>query len=380
MPTEMDAALGKILAGVADALDISDSQFDEAKRHYEAIGGWLSQDESPIAHLRPVVYAQGSFKLGTVVRPVGGGDEYDVDLVCELKNLNHNQVSQAQLKDMVGSRLKSHKSYKAMIEEKNRCWRLEYADSTQFHVDIIPALPDMDLIGVKGLVDARYIAEAILITDRELSSWQRSNPQGYCEWFMDRMRVRFIEAKNMLAESLRANVEDVPNHKVKTPLQRAIQILKRHRDIMFKDDQDRNPISIIITTLAAHAYDNERDLPTALMNIARGMEQHIERRGSIPWVVNPVDPGENFADKWQKHPDREVAFRSWLGAVRSGLVQALQVRDVDEMVSSLKPQFGEDLIRKLASKVLPSGLAVKAARPASVPHIKIQNPTPPWRK
>jgi hypothetical protein len=36
---------------------------------------------------------------------------------------------------------------------------------------------------------------------------------------------------------------------VKTPLQQAVQILKRHRDMMFADDPEHKPISVIITTL-----------------------------------------------------------------------------------------------------------------------------------
>lgn len=42
-------------------------------------------------------------------------------------------------------------------------------------------------------------------------------------------------------------------------LQRIVQILKRHRDIMFNGDEDK-PISIIITTLASRAYRGETNL------------------------------------------------------------------------------------------------------------------------
>lgn len=61
----------------------------------------------------------------------------------------------------------------------------------------------------------------------------------------------------LLAESVRA----VPKYQSnKTPLQRAVQILKRHRDIMFAGDEDK-PVSIIITTLAAKAYQEKVRLP-----------------------------------------------------------------------------------------------------------------------
>ena len=47
--------------------------------------------------------------------------------------------------------------------------------------------------------------------------------------------------------------DDIPDALVRTPLQRAIQIMKRHRDVRFNAhrDQKHNPISMIITALAA---------------------------------------------------------------------------------------------------------------------------------
>jgi hypothetical protein len=53
--------------------------------------------------------------------------------------------------------------------------------------------------------------------------------------------------------------EDVPTYELKTPLQRAIQLLKRHRDVMFVDNLDVAPISMILTNLAGHAYGGEAE-------------------------------------------------------------------------------------------------------------------------
>ena len=52
------------------------------------------------------------------------------------------------------------------------------------------------------------------------------------------METEFNSVRKFLAESRQAQVEDVPEYKVKTPLQQAIQILKRHRDIMFVKDAE----------------------------------------------------------------------------------------------------------------------------------------------
>ena len=94
----------------------------------------------------------------------------------------------------------------------------------------------------------------------------------------------------LLAESVRA----VPKYQSnKTPLQRAVQILKRHRDIMFAGDEDK-PVSIIITTLAAKAYQGEGSITEALQTILIHMDKYIlnefdpQSGKTIKKVENPV--------------------------------------------------------------------------------------------
>ena len=195
--------------------------------------------------------------------------------------------------------------------------------------------------------------QAIAITDNTLpnysrlnTDWPRSNPRGYAEWFKLQMKIQFENLRMAMAESFRAGIEDVPEYKVKTPLQRAVQILKRHRDIMFTQDQDHKPISIIITTLAAHAYNNEPDLLEALTNIVNSMPQYIQNTHGVSWVPNPVNPLENFADKWREYPEKEQNFRHWLQQVNNDLIAALQSRDIWAIGGSLKSGLGEKIINE----------------------------------
>ena len=64
---------------------------------------------------------------------------------------------------------------------------------------------------------------------------------------------------------------------------------------MFKDDKNAKPTSIIITTLA-RAYNGEPDLYSALNSILSQMGELVNTKN--PRVPNPVDPGEDFADRW----------------------------------------------------------------------------------
>lgn len=124
--------------------------------------------------------------------------------------------------------------------------------------------------------------------------------------------------------------------KDKTILQRIVQILKRHRDIMFKDDEDK-PISIIITTLAARAYKGETSLIEGLYNVINSMEKYISKdyyRDCL--VTNPVNEDENFADKWSIYPNRKNNFFRWLNKVKL---------DMDNIINSTGIQLKENVGR-----------------------------------
>jgi hypothetical protein len=58
------------LTKIAESLDIPDSSYEEATLKYEEVALWLSRDDSELAKYAPDIYPQGSFRLGTVVRPI----------------------------------------------------------------------------------------------------------------------------------------------------------------------------------------------------------------------------------------------------------------------------------------------------------------------
>ena len=351
-----------LLEAIAEALDIPESYFELAVKRYESIGEWLERDGSIVAQYNPLIYPQGSFQLGTVTKPISDKEEYDLDLVSELSILK-NSISQADLKKMVGHEIKFYASahhMKSPVKEGKRCWTLHYADDVQFHVDILPAIPDAvefkQFLESRGVELSSWLDFAIAITDKTLpnynridSEWPRSNPKGYAEWFRSRMQTRFDAIRKSLMER---QVNDVPEYKVKTPLQRSIQILKRHRDIWFNKNQSvygkkAKPISIIITTLAAHAYDNEIDLQQTLLKIVTEMPRHIEYyNNGAALIRNPVNPLENFADKWREYPIQKTCFMEWLKQAQYDLTQALELSDIQSVGKSLKPYLGEQVINE----------------------------------
>ena len=348
----------RMLEHLSESLDISEFRFKEAEERYQAVGKWLERNDSIVEEYNPAIYTQGSFRLGTVIKPTTDEEKYDIDLVCQL-DLTKNQISQKQLKDMVGIEIKDYvraNNMKHPAKKTRRCWTLEYADETQFHMDILPCIPDSDafkLILKSRGIPGSITEHAIAITDNTLpnydninENWLSSNPKGYSEWFKERMKIQFEARRMILAESIRAKAEDVPDYKVKTTLQRAVQILKRHRDIMFEKTPDDKPISMIITTLAAHAYNNEADLYDALDSVIKGMPNYIQTQNGSPWIPNPVNPDENFADKWKENPKKELNFRKWLAQVEVELVSAFNETGIHKVADRLKPAFGDQAVNE----------------------------------
>lgn len=348
--------LDELLRAIAESLDIPQHLYEDAVLKYEDVGAWLASEDSELQNYSPEIYPQGSFRLGTMIKPLTDKDEYDIDLVCCLK-IEKESVTQRLLKQMVGDRLKKRKDIGQILEPGRRCWTLNYRG--QFHMDVLPAIPNKERPPV-----------AILLTDRDLVRWQKSNPIAYAAWFYDCMRVIFEEKRAALAKSYQVNVEEVPEWQVKTPLQRAVQILKRHRDFHFQNDQDNKPASIIITTLAAKAYRNQGDLYDALVEMIRDMPRFIESRDGKWSVANPVDPEENFADKWNENLERHRAFFAWLKKLREDFSSAIQAGSLDEAAKALSPALGRDTITKAtrALGIISGGLhALRTASSDNVP-------------
>ena len=91
--TDREKLLDNYLLNIAENLDISATMREKAERSYRTVGEWLGDcDTTSDVKIMP----QGSFYLGTVIRPVSDADEYDIDLVCLLKNAAF--MSEAEIK------------------------------------------------------------------------------------------------------------------------------------------------------------------------------------------------------------------------------------------------------------------------------------------
>ena len=359
---------------IVATLDIPESAYEKVEKRYKDLGEWFGRAEAKCSKFDPHVYPQGSFRLGTVVRPLNDDDEYDLDLGCRLRRgITRSSHTQKQLKHLVGADMEDYRRARGIeskMEEKHRCWRLQYADELNFHMDTVPSIPE-ESQRVRTLVEAMVksgsasgLAENVMrfagaITDNRLPSydlispdWKISNSEGYALWFESRMRLAMALLENRAKEASVAKVDDLPARKWKSPLQQVVQILKRHRNVMFSEDPDGKPISIILTTLSALAYQGEQDVVSALERVLTDMGNYV--RSSTPRVPNPVNPSEDFADKWADPKHRnlnlEAKFWQWLKQARADFVSIGQSRDAEFIAEQAIKNLPQHLTRRISRK------------------------------
>lgn len=342
------------------AIDVPESAYEKAEMRYKDLGGWFERDESRCSDYSPHVYPQGSFRLGTVIRPVGKDGDYDLDLGCRLREgVEKSTHSQRDLKHLVGDDLEAYRQARRIqqgLEEKHRCWRLVYADDLSFHMDVVPSIPEdqrgrgmlkeaMVRHGLQDVLAENVSNHAGAITDDRLSTysqispaWRVSNSEGYALWFEARMKL----AQPILEKRAAARIDELKPWKWKSPLQQVVQLLKWHRDTMFQKNPDSKPISVIITTLAGHAYTGEEDVETALAGVLERMDHFVNH--SAPRVPNPINPSEDFADKWPdpayQHLRLEENFRLWLAKAREHFMTVATTRDPALLEKTAREAFG----------------------------------------
>lgn len=327
---------------IATEIEISETQAEKAKESYEAVGNYLNNN---IKQYDVRIFPQGSFMLGTVIKPISDKDEYDIDLVATIDN---KFTSAKDLKNIVGDVLKTSDRYSEKVEEGKRCWTIQYSESANYHMDILPTMKS----------DTYFQNKKLIMTHKEDENsdyeFRQTNPEAYYDWFVKRME----EEKKKLTEeyAIRNKIEivEVPEYKIKTTLQIAIEILKRYRDIKFKDTPDIKPISIIVTTLMARIYTGKENVYELIEKFSKEYVLYLEKdeNGNV-LIQNPVNENENFADKWLSNPERKEAFFKFMDDLKYDLVtnKVLLEGNIREQTDAYKKLFGENMVNNVYENI-----------------------------
>jgi hypothetical protein len=316
--------LDDLLYEICEELQLSRSRHQQVQERYESLTRVLESDESPFKFYRPLIYPQGSMRLGTTVHPLRG--PHDLDFVLQLSR-SHHEIKPMTLLFTLFNYLKGNGVYGSMVSLKNRCVRIEYAN--EFYMDILPACLNLEA----G-------ANCIKVPDRQLQEWKDSNPIGYAEWFTRKSQVALLKV-------IMARAVPVPHPQSvqeKHPLQLVVQLFKRWRDIYYKNRQDVAPISIVLTTLAAKHYKGDDCINTALANIVNCICEEIagaEAAHQRVWICNPANPREDLSERWSND---HAAYNAFTEGMRNLQRQwNLVLTKSVNINSELERLFGEEV-------------------------------------
>jgi hypothetical protein len=345
------------LLRAAHQMSLSEAQYALICERYEQLQGILAAATNPLlreAH----IFVQGSMRLKTTIKPAPGAEgamaTIDADAVVWLP---HAQGASAQdVLKAIEDRFRAGTRVTAPIEQLRRGIRIIYSDENPgFHIDITPArcVPGNGAGRGEG---------GLQVPDRELG-WKASSPLPYANWLsaaadQDIRLANLTELAKRQVVFAEASQDPLPDYEDYTdanPLRATIKLIKRHRDewAIRHDKEATRPISAVLTTLAAAAYAEvaaeSRLRPyrpiEAIMAIVDRMPNFISHGTAGYEVCNPTDPGENFAEKWNR-PGREgegyrAAFSHWHAEARDDV--RLGLRDLGSTTAfteAMSERFG----------------------------------------
>lgn len=324
----------ELLARIAQELELNPARKARMEDAYAKVLEVLKKDEKFFTDLEIELYAQGSVRIKTTVKPFKR-DDFDLDTVLHIYDL-HDKYDPEKIYNALVRVIEDDPYLKTICEKKDRCIRLNYKDD--FHIDILP-----------GCMVTPEDRERIAIPEKKLKSWSSGNPKGFATWFLEKSKSPETYLLKSFSETLikaEVEAEPLPENDLyeKTPLQRSVQLVKRYRDIYFENRENRVS-SIVITTLMGMYYNGEESIYDTIDNILShiklGYDQAIQK-GKRFRVLNPVDNQEDFTDSWtQANYDSFYAFIDDLYAKWERLKQKFD-KSGDEYIKL----FGEGLYKQ----------------------------------
>ncbi len=362
-------------------LELSPENQAAAQWRYQELGRHVARTMG-IGETDAHVVVQGSMRTQTTIAG-DGREKFDLDIVVKLcgakfEGLKHSeeffQNFGAALHGIEGA---------GEPRPKNRCWRLQYPGEP-FYFDVTPAIP---------------LSEEIIGTDLrvrdEKKLWSPSNPEEFADWFCTIANKRFVFQERMVKSAIaldeaRTTVDPLPQTKVPLDdiLRRLVQLVKLHRDRHYKNlpeaRGDARPISVILVTLATHAYNEmvtkERGSYSSAIEVALEvidrMPRFIRRVNELAFVDNPALPGkagENFADRWNSDGGlRAKEFKTWHTQLVDDLEALFSEEYSKRSEGRVRAIFGEPGVRawkdsQPKSAILSGLLATAPSQPRTQP-------------
>jgi len=246
---------------------------------------------------------QGSFRQGTIIKPVDSDLDFDVDLLFEMKPVEGWEPADYPLK--LANEFRKLERYKDKVDTrgKTRCVTIDY--ESDFHIDMVPAIT---------LAGGQQV-----IMNKTTNAYEATDGDGYAKWF-DRQNA--ITGKKHLTK--------------------VVRLLKYIRDSQGSFEVK----SVLLTTvvggriLSTDVQSRDYpDLPTAFLTIITRLDQYLQANPNMPIVVNPVLPSEDFNRKWNQA--QYSKFREKIHEYAQAAGEAYHELDEAKSLKKWKKIFGD---------------------------------------
>ena len=341
----IQSTLDILLADIAIRVQLSQPAHDQAVRRYEEISEWIEREGSPLAGMVELFYPQGSTATGTTIASRVTNDEYDLDVVVQVRvppTWSADDVLDAlfnAIRGAVGS------PYHKMVRRRPRCVTVSYAD---MHLDLIP------MERRPGTPER----ESDLFHHKEGSSPSSGrcvvNSFGFAEWFNGKTAdagvfgLTFAERARAYQLALaKADADPVPEQEAASEKSLPViglQLMKRWRNVQYQDRTNGRPPSVMMAKFAAERAGETDNLADELLRQATHMRDQFhqaEMNGSLIHVVNPACSQDVLSDRWPaNHSDQRQFLADLEEFIRT--VQRLRGdHGLDELRRELAALFGE---------------------------------------
>ena len=223
-------------------------------------------------------------------------------------------------------------------------------------MDVLPAIPDIDVGAQRHPADRPRLARVAALEPDRLS------PTGSTADAQEFLRLASERGCQAHGRGRRSSGRSRPRCSAPCRPSSATATCTS------TDSPKDRPASIIITTLAARAYTGRRHLYEVLADVTAKMPDLVEVRNGL-WVANPVQPEENFADRWRSHPGRAQRFFEWMEQVQHDVTGYGADRGVDRILKKLAETFGQDRANRAGERLrhrdaAPASAGCSASAPA----------------
>ena len=280
---------------LTDEVNLSQNRLDRLETSVGAVNDYLKDSLAGYQKMEQ----QGSYALGTLIKPMDDNNEYDVDIQV-MMNPNPKWEPEDYVNEVFKT-LQGNKNYVDKLRLKTRCATIDYAGD--FHLDVVPCVTSGGRHYICNRVDNQF---------------EQTDGTGYRDWFNERNRITGGNLK------------------------RVVRLLKYTRD----HKNSFTAKSILLTTLAGDTIKPSDAGTEAVSTVADTLETvltrmngYLQQHPNMPAIRNPALPTETFNRHWDQR--RYANFKNRVQAYARAANQAKAEPSSEKAIKLWQDLFGD---------------------------------------